>query len=393
MGKLGAIFILVFLVIATFTTSFWTLQQVCAYDTYPLTVDSYSGITNPDFSLTEDGLVAVSSGGWIIWDLGSVKTDVSSFEIKGYCAGSTASNTAIYVSDDNASWYQISSNTLRDYTPAFWRSITIQEDHNDIRFIKATFYLSYWIDAVRCRNYPYVYTDGNHVYAKEFIDETGIQNSYGMAIGKPDPAEAIDYVIIGLNDYITWKYDSSITSDVIYIDKASGSHTCTIYANVSSDGVAWTLAGGFPTTEEYLTYSGSFEYIRLWTNCTTGGTWEIREMYVESPIGSYPYYVTVLNATGGYATPSGVLNLPYGYNLAVTATNESEYYFYCWDIGGLRRVSNPYTHIVTKNVTITPIFKHVSGVVVETNLTFILPLFVLFVIVAGAIILIKRRST
>jgi len=371
-----------------------TLSPAYAYDTYTPIIDSSYGISPPTYSIFEDGNLATmtETSSWIIWDFMALKSDCGAFEIKMVYYSSDAYCPGIFVSQDKATWYQISIDFYADITPIYWRTITIPEAYNDVQYVKATF-TNYWaIDAVRLRTYPYTYTDGVWKYASNFVDQAGISGSLGTGIGKHNADASFEYFWIGATDHITFNYSAPVTSGRIFVDKGSGSSACTIFVNVSMTNGNWVTAGSLPTTTETLNYVGTFQYIKFYaTDGGSGGTWEVLGFALNTTAPIYPFYVSVLNSTHGYALPSGVLNHPGGYNLALTATpyNASAWYFYAWNIAGSERVGNPYTYIVTKNITIYPVFKAVSSHAVTDQLNFIFPLLILIGVGGIAIIMAK----
>ena len=103
--------------------------------------------------------------------------------------------------------------------------------------------------------------------------------------------------------------------------------------------------------------------------------------------------VTVQNGTYGTASPTGTFDEPEYYDLGITATPvNASYLFNYWQIVDSSRLGqNPYTLTFTKDMTVYPVFKHVSGDTINPLLSFILPMVILIGATGFAIILAKRR--
>lgn len=373
-----------------FLLSVLNIPRVCAYSTYVPTVDSSSGFTNPDESIVEDGVNAYTySSAWIIWDLGDLYENVSAFEIKSYGSGSDRYNMIIEVSEDNVTYNRISQDTYYDFSPLFWRTIYIDEDYSTVRYIRFTT-TGWFIDAVRCRTYPYIYLEDEKAYAVHLTDYDGISNSLGMGISKKDDdCAGVDYFWFNVvGEYAIYEFEYIYESESIHIHQGAGG-TPTIGIYVSVNGNTWLYAGEIEGLSETLVYNGVFKYVLL--NQTTSGTREIYDFYITVP--ETLYEVTVINGTYGNTTGTGTYLLGLGAGLVLTPTpiNSSYVYWYYSNNGVARSINiSPYNYVVAGNATLYPVFK-TAMTNIFSLISFLIPI-IIFVTIAGvAIIMVRGR--
>ena len=182
-----------------------------------------------------------------------------------------------------------------------------------------------------------------------------------------------------------------------------------IYINVTSG----TLNASSCEVAIYDNFQGFFKFTAL-ENCNiymnnTGGTVtfkkngvvfdgvtsvSIGETMTLSWLMTPVYTVIVQNGVYGTAYPTGTYFELEGYQLVITATPmNGSYLFNYWQVVNSNRIGpNPYTLTFTKDMTVYPVFKHVSGDTINPLLSFILPMVILIGATGFAIILAKRRQ-
>ena len=182
-------------------------------------------------------------------------------------------------------------------------------------------------------------------------------------------------------NHISFTYDGMRLR--LYIDGELDDST-SIVGIVSGESGVPIYMGCFATGGDGNNFDGMIDEFRIYD--TALSQQEIDNLYNMKT-------VTVQNGTYGTASPTGTFDEPKYYDLSITATPENaSYLFNYWQIVGSNRLGqNPYTLTFTKDMTVYPVFKHVSGDTINPLLSFILPM-VILIGIAGFVIVLARSK-
>ena len=111
---------------------------------------------------------------------------------------------------------------------------------------------------------------------------------------------------------------------------------------------------------------------------------------------NFPIYhtVTLRNGVHGTSNPLGTFTESEGTIILITATpGSADYLFSYWQVLHSNRLGqNPYNLVVTRDMDITPYFKHVPGTASWDLLTYIFPVVIMLALVGFSIVIIKVKG-
>ena len=205
-----------------------------------------------------------------------------------------------------------------------------------------------------------------------------------------------DFSIYIPTDYEIGFQDSPATGFYVFINVTSGN----LNSSVNVIGLYDNQFGYFTLTQlencNIHMYSTGETAIFRRNNVVFSGDTAINLGETVTLSWNFPVYhtVTLRDGVHGTTTPLGTFTEPAGTVIVITATPEStNYYFLYWQVlNSLRIGPNPYNLVVSRDMDISPVFKHVSGSETVNIVSYIFPFVILIGVVGFAIVIIKSRK-